>query len=52
MLEQQTDEIKRYKLEDLENGKLITSCDVQFFENEISSKLAIVDINKLDMPFC
>ena len=36
----------------MENGKLITSCDVQFFEDEISSKLAIVNINKPDMPFC
>jgi len=44
--------MKRYRLEDLKNEKLITSCDVQFFKDEISSKLAIVDINKLDMPFC
>lgn len=37
------DETKGYRLEDLENGKLITSHDVQFYEDNIPSELAQVD---------
>lgn len=39
-----TDETKGYRLEDLENGKLITSRDVQFNEDENPSELASIDI--------
>ena len=38
------------KLENLKNRKLIASHNVQFFENEIPSKLVIMNINKLDIP--
>jgi len=34
----------------LENEKLITFHDVQFFEDETSSELVIVNINGLDIP--
>ena len=39
-----TDETKGYQLEDIENGKLITSRDVQFFEDSLLSELAVMDI--------
>ena len=39
-----TDETKGYRLEDLENNKLIASKDVQFLEDETPSELAIMDI--------
>jgi len=39
-----TDETKGYQLEDMENGKLITSQDVQFFEDSSPSELAVIDI--------
>jgi len=39
-----TDETKGYQLEDMENGKLITSRDVQFFEDSSPSELAVMDI--------
>ena len=39
-----TDETKGYQLEDIENGKLITSRDVQFFEDNSPSELAVMDI--------
>jgi transposase InsO family protein len=42
-----TDEAKGYRLEDLENGKLIASRDVQFDENDSPSELASID---LDLP--
>ena len=46
------DKTKKYKLEDLKNEKLITSCNVQCFENKTSSKLVIVNINKPDILPC
>ena len=39
-----TDETKGYQLENIENGKLITSRDIQFFEDSSPSELAIIDI--------
>lgn len=50
MLEQWTNKTKKYRLKYLENRKLITSHDVQFFEDETSSELTIVNINKPDIP--
>ena len=44
MLEWWTDKTKGYWLEDMENGKLITSRDVQFFEDSSPSELAVMDI--------
>jgi len=39
-----TDETKGYRLENIENDKLITSRDIQFFEDSSPSELAIMDI--------
>ena len=39
-------ETKGYRLEDLENGKLITSRDVQFEEDDTPSELACIDLPK------
>ena len=36
---------KGYRLEDLENSKLITLCNVWFFEDETPSDLAVVEVN-------
>ena len=38
------DEAKGYCLEDLENGKLIASRDVQFSEDNSPSELAVVEV--------
>ena len=40
-----TDEAKGYRLEDLENGKLIAARDVRFAEDSSSSELAIVEVD-------
>jgi len=40
-----TDETKGYCLEDLENGKLIATCDVCFTEDSSSSELAVVEVD-------
>ena len=45
LLGQQTDEAKGYQLENLECGKLIASLDIQFFENNIPSDLAVIGID-------
>ena len=45
MLEWWSDETKGYRLENLENGKLITLCNVWFFKDEIPSDLAVVEVN-------
>ncbi len=45
-----TDEMKRYWLEDLENGKLIASQDIHFLEDDIPSDLAVVEINQPQVP--
>jgi hypothetical protein len=39
-----TDETKGYRLEDLESGKLITSIDVDFSEDDMPSELATFDL--------
>ncbi|KAJ3563959.1 hypothetical protein NP233_g8606 [Leucocoprinus birnbaumii] len=39
-----TDETKGWRLEDLENGKLIASRDVNFDENDTPSELASIDL--------
>jgi len=39
-----TDETKEYRLEDMENSKVITSRDVQFFEDSSPSELAVMNI--------
>jgi len=44
LLEWWTDETKGYRLEDMENNKLIASQDVQFFEDSSPSELAIMSI--------
>jgi len=41
------DETKGYHLEDLENGKLIASQDVQFSEDDSPSELAVVEVGDL-----
>ena len=38
------DEAKGYRLEDLENGKLIASRDVRFFEDDSPSDLASIEV--------
>jgi len=38
------DEAKGYCLEDLENGKLIASQDVRFFEDDSPSNLASIEV--------
>jgi len=43
-------EAKGYRLEDLENRKLIASQDVHFFEDDSPSDLAIVDIGTKITP--
>lgn len=45
MLDQWSNKTKNYYLEDLENNKLITLQDVQFFKNDLSNDLAIVYID-------
>lgn len=47
MFRQQNNKTKGYYLEDLEDSKLIMSQNVQFFEDNSSSELAIVNINTL-----
>ena len=42
-----TDEAKGYQLEDLESSKLIALQNVQFFENDIPSDLAVIGIDTL-----
>ena len=44
------DEAKGYRLEDLENDKLIASRDVHFFKDDSSSDLAIIDIRTKMTP--
>jgi len=41
------DKSKGYRLEDLENSKLIVSQDVHFFKDSFSSELATIDIDTL-----
>ena len=43
MLRWWADETKGYRLEELETGKLITSCDVQFVEDDSATDLAVVE---------
>ena len=45
MLGQWSDETKGYRLEDLENSKLITLRNVWFFKDETPSDLAIAEVN-------
>ena len=47
MLGQWTDKTKGYRLEDLENDKLITARDVCFAENSSSSELTAVEVGAL-----
>ena len=42
-----TDKAKGYQLEDLKSSKLIISQDVQFFEDDILSNLAVIGIDTL-----
>ena len=42
-----TNEAKGYRLEDLESSKLIALWDVQFFEDDIPSNLAVIGIDTL-----
>jgi len=39
------DEAKGYCLEDLENGKLIASQDVRFFEDDLPSESAVIEVD-------
>jgi len=39
------DEAKGYCLEDLENGKLIASRDVHFFEDDLPSESAVIEVD-------
>ncbi len=48
MLGQQTNKTQGYRLEDLENRKLITSYDVQLFEDKTPSELAIMCYGALE----
>ena len=47
LLEWWTDKAKGYRLEDLKSSKLIISQDVQFFEDDILSDLAVIGIDTL-----
>ena len=45
MLGQWSNKTKGYRLENLENGKLITLCNIWFFKDETPSNLAVVKFN-------
>ena len=47
MLGQQINKTREYLLENLENGKLIASQDVCFFEDTSPSELVVIDIGTL-----